>query len=270
MDTHHSIASPTPMVNLLWTGGWDSTYRLLTLLLSEHVTIQPYYVIDEAKLRPSVPAERAAMQRIREAIGVTHPDAMPRLLPTIEVPVGDIATNDVIHSHFERCLRTGFIGGQYEWLARLCAERKIQQLELAIHRDDRARELLADVIGPDHRTLDPRHAADDRYELFKYFRFPVFDKTKRDMRDDARRAGFEDLMALTWFCHRPKHGQPCGVCNPCIYTIEEGLADRIPWRGRVRYQLRIIPRIRRWITNHPSLYTKVRTPYKRLRSLGRA
>ena len=29
---------------LLWTGGWDSTYRLLDLLLVQKQHVQPYYV----------------------------------------------------------------------------------------------------------------------------------------------------------------------------------------------------------------------------------
>jgi len=38
-----------PVVNLLWTGGWDSTFRLLQLILDTRATIQPVYVIDTAR-----------------------------------------------------------------------------------------------------------------------------------------------------------------------------------------------------------------------------
>jgi len=40
-------------------------------------------------------------------------------------------------------------------------------------------------------------------------------------------------MEMTWFCHRPVRGKPCGLCAPCVYTIEEGLARRVPWSRRV-------------------------------------
>ena len=76
---------------------------------------------------------------------------------------------------------------------------------------------------------------------------------------------FEDVMKLTWFCHRPRRGQPCGTCNPCIYTIEEGLGERVPMSGRLRYHLRVIPRVRHWLTRHPDLYMRVRALYRRLR-----
>ncbi len=170
-----------------------------------------------------------------------------------------------ITGHFEQCLRFGFIGGQYEWLARFCAQRHIEDMELAIHRDDKARELLVDLIDTSRQSLDPKHAGDSRYELFKVFRFPLFDKTKEQMRTEARSAGLEEFMALTWFCHRPIRGEPCGVCNPCIYTIQEGLGDRIPPRGLQRYRMRVVPRIRNALRRHTGLYLSARSLSRSLR-----
>jgi hypothetical protein len=40
-------------------------------------------------------------------------------------------------------------------------------------------------------------------------------------------------MDMTWFCHTPARGKPCGICAPCVYTIEEGLAHRIAASRRV-------------------------------------
>lgn len=254
-----------PATPLLWTGGWDSTFRLLALLLLEQRAVQPYYVIDRLPDRPGVPAEREAMHRIRALIWARYPAAAARLRPTIECSVAEIPPDDALTQHYEGCLKAGFIGGQYEWLARYCAAHGIGAMELAIHRDDKARELLADLIDATRMRLDPRHAGDSRYELFKRFKFGLFDTTKQQMRAESRRAGFDDLMALTWFCHRPRNGRPCGTCNPCIYTIEEGLGDRIPLAGRIRYGLRVVPRVRHWLARHPDLYLKVRALYRRLK-----
>jgi hypothetical protein len=261
-------AAPTP---LLWTGGWDSTYRLLSLVLIERRAVQPYYVLDDATLRPSVPAERNAMARIRDQLRERAPHAARLIHPTIECNLHEIGPNAEITQQFERSLRSAFIGGQYEWLARFCVERGIDGLELSIHRDDRARELLEDLIDESRMQLAPRHAGDPRYELFKYFRFPLFDKTKRQMREESQSARFDELMQLTWFCHRPVKGEPCGRCNPCIYTIQEGLAERVPLRGRIRYQLRLVPRLKHWMLSHPDLYLAMRAPYRRIRAwCGRA
>ena len=253
---------------LLWTGGWDSTYRLLWLLLVEQHSVQPYYIVDRLKYRPAVPAERHAMRSIRERLEVRHPDAAVRLFDTIECPWDQIASNAGVTGHFERSLGTGFIGGQYEWLARFCAQHHIDDMELAIHRDDKARELIADLVDESRTRLDPRHAGDDRYELFRRFRFPLFDKTKLEMRADSRAACFDEFMAMTWFCHRPIHGEPCGICNPCIYTVEEGLGDRIPPRGLRRYRYRVIPRLRHALAKNTGVYMAARSLYRRLRRSG--
>lgn len=111
----------------------------------------------------------------------------------------------------------------------------------------------------------PWYRGDSRYELFRCFRLPLFDTTKREMRTQARQSGFDEIMSLTWFCHRPRRGQPCGTCNPCIYTIEERLGERVPLAGRIRHRLRIVPRLRHWWARHPGLYLKTRALYRRVR-----
>ena len=265
MRTQPTSETPSEARPLLWTGGWDSTFRLLMLLLIEKQTVRPYYVLDDPRYRKSVNAEREAMQRIRRLFTTHYPDAAHRLLATVEIPLDSIEPDAEIFEHYEGCLRRRFIGGQYEWLARFCRQRDISGMELAIHRDDKAREMLAPLIGPDRETLDPKFAGDCRYELFKYFRFPVFDTTKEQMREAAARGGFAALMNETWFCHSPRNNRPCGTCNPCIYTIEEGLADRVPFAGRIRYKLRIVPRVRHWLVRHPDLYMSVRAAYRTVR-----
>lgn len=252
-------------VPLLWTGGWDSTFRLLTLLLGEGRAVQPYYIVDRLEDRPGVPEEREAMRIIRSAIAARNAGAAARLGTTIECDVRSIPADELITRHYEACLRHAFIGGQYEWLARYCMAHDIQGMELAIHRDDKARELLVDCIDASHRKLHRHWAGDSRYELFKYFEFPLFDMSKRQMLEESCRARFEDLMQMTWFCHRPRNGRPCGTCNPCIYTIEEGLGSRVPSVARARYHFRVVPRVRHWLVRRPQLYLAVRALYRRVR-----
>src|SRR5690606_40543452 len=79
-----------------------------------------------------------------------------------------------------------------------------------------------------------REHLEEAIGLFGSFRFPLLDLTKCEMRKAAVAAGFQRLMGLTWFCHSPIHGRACGVCAPCCYTINEGLADRLPGRALLR------------------------------------
>ena len=252
-------------VPLLWTGGWDSTFRLLELLLQDQRTVQPYYLVDRLHYRPSVPAEQDAMRRIRELLQNRLPIAARRLLPTVELAVTDVPQSREIKRHYEGCLKRAFIGGQYEWLASYCESLGIDSMELAIVRGGRVQSLLERLVDASRTKLDSRFAGDSCYELFKWFRFPLFDKTKQQMRAESSRVGFDEFMRLTWFCHRPRNHQPCGVCNPCIYTIKQGLGDRVPLAGRMRYYFRVIPRLRHWLTRHPDLYLAIRSYYRWLR-----
>lgn len=57
------MQSQDNIVNLLWTGGWDSTFRLLELLEHTGQTIQPHYIVDPG--RPSFKLEMKQMAEIR-------------------------------------------------------------------------------------------------------------------------------------------------------------------------------------------------------------
>ena len=52
-------------INVLWTGGWDSTYRMVELS-RRNVTIQPIYCCDPG--RQSLEKEKETIERIRKAL----------------------------------------------------------------------------------------------------------------------------------------------------------------------------------------------------------
>ena len=63
------------------------------------------------------------------------------------------------------------------------------------------------------------------------------------------------MISKTWFCHNPIRGKPCGYCNSCMYTIEEGLYERFGILALIRFSLRKIgvyslpKRYRKWKLN---------------------
>ena len=252
------MPNDTP-VQLLWTSGWDSTFQLLRLLLEHRVPVQPTYALDTT--RPSAPVEIAAMDRIRAALAQAHPHTAELLHPTRYVRVEELAPDPGIDAAFDRILRKHRIGDQYAWLARFCDQRGLPDVELSIEKTAHAREAIQDEVVatqsphgyPTHRVApDCRDA--DIVRVFGRFSFPVFDLTKQDMAGIIERNGWGEYMRMTWFCHRPgKDGQPCGICNPCVYLIEHGMGWRIPRRRRVLsavYRYTLAPmrsRARQWL-----------------------
>src|SRR6478672_10747010 len=73
------LSRDTP-VNLFWTGGWDSTFRLLQLLLEHRLPVAPVYLIDDT--RASTQFEFDTMDAIRDALFDAYPRAHALLRPT--------------------------------------------------------------------------------------------------------------------------------------------------------------------------------------------
>src|SRR5690606_25792263 len=119
--------------DLLWTSGWDSTFRLLSALLLEDATVRPHYVVDPR--RRSTGAEMKAMDRIRSAIEKQYPDVASRVAPTRFAKRDELPVIDKTARRFSQLAATGDLGGQYEWLARYAAAAGLVDLELAIHHD---------------------------------------------------------------------------------------------------------------------------------------
>jgi hypothetical protein len=257
-------------VNLLWTGGWDSTFRLLQLLLLRGRTVQPYYVIDSDRL--STGLELRTMTHLKQRLFAQWPETRKLLLPTRFKELFHILPNPAITAAFGRIHQRCFLGSQYEGLARFCAEAGIHDMELCAERTVAPLLALLEAIttrrgaGEDaYYQVDEIHEGSDGHTLLRWFHFPVFDLSKLDMQTIARQEGFEEFLQMTWFCHSPRaNSRPCGVCNPCIHTMKDGMGARFPFTSRLRYHLRIRARVRDWLRKHPALHARA----KQLRSRG--
>lgn len=222
-------------IDLLWTSGWDSTYRLLHLVLQEREAVQPYYVTDRD--RPSSAMERAAQERIRRMLAAKDPEAAALILPTEVIDRHDLPEDAEIAAALGRLKQRSYIGYQYDFLAKLARSRGLHALELAVHRDDKLVKHLHGHVVEEGGVWRVADTAPAELEHLRYFRFPVLTLTKLEMARRARQGGFHDLMQLTWFCHYPVNGAPCGSCNPCRSTVAEGLGSRVPWKRRLRAAL---------------------------------
>ena len=178
------------MVKLLWTGGWDSTFRLIQLAV-KGAKVQPYYIILED--RRSTLKEIGQMSRIKKDLELKYKDR--------------------------------FLGGQYPVLSAL--SDRVSGLELSIHRDDKAEYFV--------RKLDREssYLNSDVFTIFGGFNYPIINYTKIKMEEEAKESGDIETLYKSWFCHTPINDTPCGYCNPCRYSIDEGMKKRFDFRGRL-------------------------------------
>jgi len=221
------------MKNVLWTGGWDSTFRILELTILKKETVQPYYVLDRG--RSSVPFELKAMEQIKEQMVRKFPFTKDSIKPPVMIDKNEIPLNEAITKDFHTLLSRSDLGSQYEWLARYAEANGLSDWELCIHVDDKATNFISSSVkkveeGNDsYFVLSLEDMPYPELTIFKYFHFPILRMSKLEMGEAAKQHGFDDIMERTWFCHNPrKDGTPCGMCNPCVFTRNEGLGRRVP------------------------------------------
>lgn len=221
-------------VRLMWTGGWDSTFQLMRLLLVHGVFVEPIYVVDTQ--RRSLQTELQTMDRIRERLAKEHPQTRELLMPTLFADISDLAPDEEIENAWRRLVATTPIGTQYSWLARFCKQRGLDEVEIgAEYTYHGAGQLMTDRVKETqarygHVTwrLPRNETGDDLGMLFGAYSLPLARTTKWEMHKEATQRNWTSIMGETWFCHRPVRGQPCGTCNPCQSVIDEGMEWRIP------------------------------------------
>jgi hypothetical protein len=227
-------------VNLLWTGGWDSSFRLLQLLLQHRREVVPHYLLDPT--RASTRAELEAMEQIRGALFEKHPHTQALLRPLHKFDIAMLAPDATITEAFRKIVGERFIGSQYDWLARFCKQLGIAELELAAgHRGGRIQGIIGSMVmkttdnGDVSYRLDPAHSDTKEFAIFGGFSFPLFELNKQETGTIAAEQGWLEILRMSWFCHKPGKGnEPCGYCNPCLYAVDEGFGWRIPRRNRIK------------------------------------
>ncbi|UOQ94433.1 7-cyano-7-deazaguanine synthase [Halobacillus shinanisalinarum] len=218
--------------NVLWTGGWDSTFRVLNLVIDKNEKVQPYYVLDP--VRPSTEMELRTMASIKRQLEKDFPEARKNICSTIEIKKEDIPLSDDFTREYNKLASSDHLGDQYDWLGRYAISENLDHLELAVHLHDKVQGLIQDDAYKvdeenDHYYRVKEEPSRPEYSIFHPYRFPLLELSKLDMEKAAKESGYQHLMEMTWFCHTPKkNGTPCGLCNPCKYTRNEGLQRRVP------------------------------------------
>ncbi len=238
-----TLNSNKSVTNLLWTGGWDSTFRLLQLLFLEEKVVQPHYVITAQECAGK---EITTINNIRRKLSRKYPEAKELLLPVKYPNIELIERYEDIRKGYEDIKESIFISPQYVWFARYCEEYNLN-LEIGIEKGARSHEMLEDFVRESRDSVfevDKNIAPESFYEIFKYFQFPLLNYTKLDMEEIASEQGWLEIMKMTWFCRRPNKGRPCGFCGPCTDAVIDGLGWRLPLRSRIIASIQLP--LRKW------------------------
>lgn len=236
-------------VNTLWTGGWDSTFRVLQLILVHKATVQPHYVIDPE--RRSTLQELRALQEIRDSLSSVDSTALSRLRPTRLTLLGEIQPDQEIHDQYAMLRKRFELSGQYEWLNRYAKQHHLTGLEMGFQRNDdaphfeslREHSIAAKAADGSNTWRLPAGHGDPNLRLFERFSFPNLWISKNEMMESAKDHRYLEILEKSWFCHYPIRGLPCGACSVCRHVMDAGMPQRFPTIGRFRNRI--------WWAYHP-------------------
>lgn len=232
-DTTH------PLVRIFWTGGWDSTYRIVELSRVP-VTVEPIYCIDKG--RGSLEIERTAMNKILTALQA-KPETKAKFLPIKQIDIDTLQANQDITDAYETVFNAVKLGGQHEWLAKVAIdypgiELGLEKNPIELSRGVAALHKFAKLIYVNNTwRIDLEVSSREGRLLFENLSFPIIDIDESEMLQNIREWGYEDVMKHIWFCHSPINGKPCGKCHPCELKIECGMGWLLPPEAHRRYRL---------------------------------
>ena len=246
------------IVHILWTGGLDSTYRVVELSRQTCV-IQPHYVIVD---RNSIKNE---LKSISEITNILRNDkrTIAEIRPVETLSKHDLEEYqdiqmawDILHE------KRDFKSKQYPLLTRYARQKKLK-LELGIQFSENGSVVkVVDetylVDCPDNgdvMMIDPEKGSPEwaSFTLFQDFLFPksLYHKTKREEIEELKRQGYDNVLKKVWTCFMPVLGMPCGHCFACKSAMKEGAGEIIPTVGYILGAIRLY-------------YGKIPTQFKKL------
>ena len=216
-------------INLFWTGGYDSTFRLCQALLQENKIVTPIYISykhldnlpNKSYKRKSHAQELKAMNQIRKILINKYPYIKNRFNNIINIPYIKIKKN--ILRSMENLWREGRNHrslSQYGGLAQVSLDLN-KDIEIAVEksRHSTMRNMVKKYVVkyPDgnYRIKNP----DKNANIFRNMVFPTFYLSKQDMLNIAKNNGYDDILKYTWSCWFPKKGKPCNNCPMCYQRI---------------------------------------------------
>lgn len=227
-------------VYIFWTGGWDSTYRMVELSQMEETEVFPVYVMDTT--RPSLEIEKETIQKLWRKLD-ENPRTVAKIHPVTWIREDQIPEYNDISEAYTRLQRENKFGSQYEYLAKVA--RLYPGIEVCITKITNTPHGCSGLIykygkiiaKDDTYVVDPACSNQDIILLFGNISFPLAGISKQEMLQNIIQRGYSDLMQGIHFCYFPRHNEPCGVCSPCIQKMSGGLEFLIPKRGQFRYRV---------------------------------
>lgn len=210
---------------ILWTGGYDSSFRVLQAVIDENKVVQPIYIsdfIDNEKgkntFRKNTQQEYNAMENITNLIKQKYPEKSNNILPLIDVKKIDV--DDETKYYMKKLKEAKSVRRstcQYGAIAQLSKDINENRsdpiyLEIGVVKEDYRVDKFRNIgiyntinnnVNYKNKTLN-KNLNNNAVKIFRFLKFPLIDLNKKDMLEIANKNGYSDILKFSWSCWYPK------------------------------------------------------------------
>jgi len=238
IDIHLSPIKDSDVKYVFWTGGYDSTFRICQLLLRKQ-KVRPIYIYDadgedifgNKVARQNIEFEVKSMNLIRQKMNEKYPSIENIFYDTIYVSSVECDENIKKASRNIYFMKYGILSpllnqmngyysrpsNQYEKLAQF-TKNFDHLVDVCVEKTDSG--FCKSIEGMARGSSDDRRVIPEgNFKIYQKFRLPIMHLTKGDMKDQANKDGYLDILKLSWSCWYPINGQACEKCDMCLHRI---------------------------------------------------
>ena len=262
-------------VQIFWTGGMDSTLRIVQLSQLE-VNVLPVYIM-RANGRKTAVEELTAMGKIYEILKAdprTKATLLPfRLVADSEDEIPDaIRQQQIPYTYYHRkrygetvvrlkraqkkvfalqanrapgirSFGSNIIHLAEQYGAMMSYARGEQTVvELGLHGEESFFQLPIPYRMEQKQNgliteyrLKKEGTDPDIYAIFQRLSFCLCSFNKVTVYQEFEKLGYIHVRDLLWHCYEPINGKPCGQCVTCVPYIREGMYDMFDRDALIRY-----------------------------------
>lgn len=215
-------------IEILWTGGLDSTFMLCLLAREHDAVIQPYYLEIERSVQKD---EHYALRHLYDRIKAKG-DLKATILSVKHVKQKYFMPSDDVTESYRKFAGEPYtLGDQQRYLAEFAKNHKglCWGQEPYFENPGHITRLLLEKgklkVAEDGfgSYLDKSDSDPDVYRLFGNLRCPIYGYSNPAMWKKICEWGYEDVFRYIRFCYFPIDGKPCGFCHKCDEKIRQDM-----------------------------------------------
>ena len=228
-------------IEVLWSGGFDSTFMLILLAKNFNGEIQPYYLNSNRHLKEF---EINAIKKIYKMLK-DKTDLKAKILPVKFVQEKFfIPSADVVQAFNRLLTYYPNFGKQQQILAEFSKKHKGiycgQRTYSNVMGGSRLLMFKFGNIKIDSNKVGYFLESDcnpDVFLLYGNMKHPLITYTEKDMLSTIKSWKYEDVFQHINFCYFPIDGKPCGMCFPCSVKLKQNNTYLFDDNGFRRYKV---------------------------------